>query len=282
MTRPLSSHENLAMKCLHSPGLVLLSVLATGCTAVQTTGQGAIGVDRKQYMMVSEQQVEQGAVESYRQELATAQKQGALNTDPQQLARVRAIGNRLIPQTTAFRPDARDWQWEINVQKTDELNAYCMPGGKIMVYSGIIDQLQLSDAEIAAIVGHEIAHALREHTRERVSRSYAQQLGLGVLAAVTGAGEASLQLASQISQVTFGLPHSREQETEADRIGLELMSRAGYDPHAAISLWQKMSRKAGNGGPAFLSTHPSSDSRINDLQAGLTKVLPLYNSAAKP
>jgi len=261
---------------------LFLSVLLTACTAVQTTEQGAIGVDRKQYMLVSEEQVEQGAVEAYQQELTGAQKKGALNTDPAQTQRVRTIANRLIPQTTAFRPDAKDWKWEVNVQKTDELNAYCMPGGKIMVYSGIIDQLQLNDAELAAIIGHEVAHALREHTRERVSRAYAQQVGLSVLAVVTGAGEGAMQLASQVTQVTFGLPHSREQETEADRIGLELMARAGYDPNAAVSLWQKMNQKAGNNGPEFLSTHPSSNSRISDLQTNVSKVLPLYKAAAKP
>lgn len=261
---------------------LLLSIVLAACTAIHTTEQGQIGIDRKQYMLVSEEQVEQGAVEAYQQELTAAQKNGALNADPVQTRRVRTIANRLIPQTTAFRPDAKDWKWEINVQKIDELNAYCMPGGKIMVYSGIIEKLQLNDAELAAIIGHEIAHALREHTRERVSRAYAQQVGLGVLAAVTGAGETAMQLATQVSQVTFGLPHSREQETEADRIGLELMARAGYDPNAAVSLWQKMSQQAGNGGPAFLSTHPSSSSRISDLQANTPKVLPLYKAAAKP
>ena len=266
---------------------LLSTLLAMGfflgaCTTVQTTEQGAIGVDRKQYMLVSEEEVEKGAVESYQQELTTAQQKNALNADPAQVKRVRAIANRLIPQTTIFRPDAKDWQWEINVQKTDDLNAYCMPGGKIMVYSGIIEQLQLTDAELAAIIGHEIAHALREHTRERVSRAYAQQVGLGVLAAVTGVGEVGMQLAAQVTQVTFGLPHSREQEAEADRIGLELMARAGYDPAAAVALWQKMSQKTGNNGPDFLSTHPSSSSRISDLQANIPKVQPLYQAASKP
>jgi predicted Zn-dependent protease len=262
--------------------LLSMGVFLAACTAIQTTEQGAIGVDRKQYMLVSEAEVEKGAVESYQQELDGAQKKGALNTDQKQLQRVRAIANRLIPQTTAFRPDARDWKWEINVQKTDELNAYCMPGGKIMVYSGIIEQLQLTDGELAAIIGHEIAHALREHTRERVSRAYAQQVGLGVLAVVTGAGEGVMQLAGQITQVTFGLPHSREQETEADRIGLELMARAGYNPTEAVTLWQKMSAKTGSNGSDFLSTHPSSGNRISDLQANIPKVEPLYKAAGKP
>jgi predicted Zn-dependent protease len=264
--------------------IVITSLLLGGisaCTTVQTTEGGAIGVDRKQYMLVSEAQVEQGAAEAYQTELSGAQQKGALNVDQKQVARVRTIANRLIPQTTAFRADAKDWKWEINVQKTDELNAYCMPGGKIMVYSGIIDKLQLSDAELAAIIGHEIAHALREHTRERVSRAYAEQVGLGVLAAVTGAGEGAMQIAGAVSQVTFGLPHSREQETEADRIGLELMARASYDPNAAIVLWQKMAQQTGGSGSDFLSTHPSSSNRIADLQANLPKVLPLYQAASK-
>ncbi|MGC3982091.1 MAG: M48 family metallopeptidase [Steroidobacteraceae bacterium] len=260
---------------------LLLSAALISCSTSPTTQQGAIGVDRKQYMLVSEQQVEAGALEAYQQELAGAQKKNALNADATQVKRVRDIANRLIPQTAAFRPDATAWKWEINVQKTDELNAYCMPGGKIMVYSGIIEKLQLSDAELSAVIGHEIAHALREHTRERVSRAYAQQVGLGILAAVTGAGEGAMQLASTVTQVTFGLPHSREQESEADQIGLELMARAGYDPNSAITLWQKMAQQSGNNGSDFLSTHPSSSNRIAELQSNLPKVTPLYQAASK-
>lgn len=261
---------------------LLLGLLLTACTAVQTTQQGAIGVDRKQYMLVSEQEVEKSAVTAYQQELDGAKQKGSLNIDVAQTQRVRAIANRLIPQTVVFRPDAREWNWEINVQKTDDVNAYCMPGGKIMVYSGLIEKLKASDAELAAVIGHEIAHALREHTRERVSRSYAQQLGIGVFAAVSGTGDIGVQLASAVTQVTFGLPHSREQETEADRIGLELMARAGYDPHAAVTLWEKMGKLGGNSGPAFLSTHPASGDRMQDLNSNIPKVLPLYQAAAKP
>jgi predicted Zn-dependent protease len=270
------------MKKLLPPLIGLITLTLAGCATVQTTQSGAIGVDRKQVMLVSEAQVEQGAVEAYAQELDKAQKAGALNSDAKQTQRARTIANRLIPQTSIFRPDAKDWKWEINVKKTDELNAYCMPGGKIMVYTGIIDKLNLSDAEIAAILGHEIAHALREHSRERVSRAYAQQVGLNVLAALTGVGDAGIQLASTVSQVTFGLPHSREQESEADVIGLELMARAGYNPNEAITLWQKMQKAAGSNGPEFLSTHPSSGNRIAELTATLPKVMPLYQVAAKP
>lgn len=256
-------------------------VLLTSCSTVQTTQQGAIGVDRKQYMVVSEADVEQSAVAAYQQEVDGASKKGELNTDAAQTARVRSIAERLIPQTTVFRPDAAQWKWQINVQKTAEVNAYCMPGGKIMVYSGLIEKLNATDAELAAVIGHEIAHALREHTRERISRLYVQQVGLGVVGALTGAGDATMQLASQVTNVTFTLPHSREQESEADLIGLELMARAGYDPHAAVTLWKKMSEMGGSKSPEFLSTHPTSENRERELQNTIPKVLPLYESAAK-
>jgi predicted Zn-dependent protease len=156
-----------------------------------------------------------------------------------------------------------------------------MPGGKIMVYTGLIDTVKTTDAELAAVIGHEIAHALREHSRERLSRAYAEQMVLAGVAVATGAEQSTMQLASQISAVTFTLPHSREQEAEADRIGLELMARAGYDPNAAVTLWQKMSKLGGGGPPEFLSTHPSGESRIRDLETNVPRVLPLYQAAAK-
>lgn len=258
--------------------IVGLACAATACQTVQTTNPGAVGIQRKQHMLVSEQQVEQGAQVAYQQEVDKAKQKGALNPDPKTYERVQAITRRLIPQTTAFRADAAQWKWEVNVQQSDEVNAYCMPGGKIMVYTGLIDELKATDAELAAVIGHEIAHALREHSRERLSRSYAEQLALAGVALATGAGQTTMELAQQVSSVTFTLPHSREQESEADRIGLELMARAGYEPNAAISLWQKMA-KLGGSRPEFLSTHPSGESRIRDLQASLPRVQPLYQSA---
>ncbi len=132
-----------------------------------------------------------------------------------------------------------------------------------MVYSGLIDKLKLSDAELATVIGHEMAHALREHSREAASRMRAEQ-GLGVLAQLAGVSASAVNIAGTLTQLTFNLPHSRVQESEADRIGLELMARAGYDPHAALSLWQKMGQASQNGTPAFLSTHPS-DSRASRI-----------------
>lgn len=258
------------------------ALLLAGCESVRTTAPGAVGVDRKQVMLVSEADVEQGAQKSYADELGKAREKGQLNSDPAVAKRVRTISERLIRQTTVFRPDAAKWAWDVNVQTTEELNAYCMPGGKIMVYTGLIDKLKLSDAELATVIGHEMAHALREHSREAVSRQYAQQLGLGALGALTGIGDAGVQLAGMITQVTFTLPRSRVQESEADRVGLELMARAGYDPHAALTLWQKMGQAGGSKPPAFMSTHPSDSARQSDLRALLPRVLPLYNAAAKP
>jgi predicted Zn-dependent protease len=245
---------------------------------VKTTESGVVGVNRKQRMLVSEEEVEKGADTAYAQEKQKAQSEGKLNSNSALTSRVRNVSQKLIPGTGVFRSDAPNWKWEVNTLTTKELNAYCMPGGKIMVYTGIIEQLNLSDAELAAVIGHEMAHALREHSRERISRLYAQQIALAGVAVVTGAGEGAIGLANQVASVTFQLPHSREQESEADTIGLELMARAGYDPNAAVSVWKKMLAANQGGTPQFLSTHPSPQTRIQDLQALVPKVMPLYQN----
>ena len=259
--------------------LVLVAIAAlstTGCETVRTTSAGAVGVDRKQQMLVSSAEIEQGAAQAYEGELKAARDKGVLNTDKAQLARVSTIARRIVAATPAFRSDATGWNWQFNVQKTKDLNAYCMPGGRIMVYSGLIESLDLSDAELATVLAHEIAHALREHTRERVSRSYAQQLVLSGAAAVTGVGEGAANIANMVAEVTFQLPFSREQESEADQIGLELMARAGYDPRAALTLWNKMAAAETSSPPKFLSTHPAPKERIRDIEKNLPRVLPLY------
>lgn len=260
--------------------------LLAGCATTQTTQSGTVGVQRKQFMMLSEKQVEGMAAQSYVQTLKEADSKKTLNTSPQETERVRTIARRLIAQTTVFRPDAANWKWEVNVQENKELNAYCMPGGKIMVYTGLIDKLNTTDDELAAVMGHEISHALREHGRERMSEAYAQQIGLLGLAAIVGVSSnnknnaaTAIQVGSVVSALALTLPHSREQEREADRMGLELSARAGYDPNAAISLWRKMGAAGGGKPPEFLSTHPSDESRINDLQQLIPTVMPLYQEA---
>ena len=262
------------------------STLLAGCATTQTTQSGTVGVQRKQFMMLSSKQVDGMAAQSYVQTLKDADTKKTLNTNVQETERVRAIAKRLIAQTTVFRPDAANWKWEVNVQENKELNAYCMPGGKIMVYTGLIDQLKATDDELAAVMGHEISHALREHGRERMSEAYAQQIGLLGLAAIVGVttnnsnnAAATAQVGAAVAGVALTLPHSREQEREADRMGLELAARAGYDPNAAISLWRKMGANAGKKPPEWLSTHPSDESRINDLQKLVPTVTPLYQEA---
>ncbi|MBL8383472.1 MAG: M48 family metallopeptidase [Burkholderiales bacterium] len=266
--------------------LLLAAVLAAGlvsCKTVRTTQGGAVGVDRQQTMsaLVSVRELEQGANQAYRQALSAAGKKGVLNTDAAQAARVRAIAQRLIPATAVFRSDAPGWQWEINVINGPEVNAWCMPGGKIAVYSGLIQKLNATDDELAAVMGHEIAHALREHARERAS----QQINAGIVATgvgvALGGSQGTMDMASLVANLTYNLPNSRLHETEADRIGVELAARAGYDPRAAISLWEKMRRVAGGGPPQWLSTHPSSESRIRDLQDYAARVMPLYERARR-
>jgi predicted Zn-dependent protease len=231
----------------------LITVFA-GCQAVKTTQGGVVGVDRTQRMspLVSEAQLRDGAVQAYQETLAKERKEGHLNADPAMTARVKGIAARIIPTTSAFRPEAPAWAWEVNVIKDEQLNAWCMPGGKIAFYSGIITRLSLSDDEIAAIMGHEIAHALREHGRERASEQMTAQLGLTGIALATGAGKAAIDMASLAYQVTLGLPNSRLHETEADRMGVELAARAGYNPRAAISLWRKMAQVSSGKGPRSL------------------------------
>lgn len=259
------------------------AALLAGCAAVQTTDSGTVGVDRKQYMssLVSEQALVQEAQKQYAGIVSQAKAQGALDVDAKQTARVKAIAQRLIAQVGVFRPDAAQWNWEVHVLNSDEVNAWCMPGGKIAVYSGMIKQLKPTDDELAAVIGHEMAHALREHSREQVSQQMAADVGLSVLSALTGSS-ATADLGGKLTEVMFTLPNSRTHETEADRMGVELAARAGYDPKAAVTLWQKMgSLSAGNAPPEFLSTHPSAATRTADLTKIAEQVMPLYQSAKK-
>jgi predicted Zn-dependent protease len=254
-------------------------VTAAGCQSVQTTRGGEVGVNRSQSMLVSAQEVDAAAKQQYAQILDQAQKKGTLNRDPAMTERVRRIAQRLIPQTAVFRDDAPRWQWEINVLTSEEVNAWCMPGGKIAVYTGLIEKLKITDDELAAVMGHEISHALREHTRESMSRQAVTGVGLSVVEILTGVSLGDM--GSMLAQSMFVLPNSRQNEQEADRIGVELAARAGYDPHAAVSLWNKMVNLGGSQPPQWLSTHPSHESRIKDLQDYSARVMPLYEKAKK-
>lgn len=265
----------IAPRYLASTALLLLALALQGCA--NTTNAGAIGLQRSQLMLIPSDTINAQAAKGFQQLTADAQSKKKLNTNAAMTQRVRKIGNDLIANVAVFRPDAKDWAWQINVFDSDEINAFCAPGGKIGVYTGIVQKLQLTDDELAAIMGHEIAHALREHSREQASQKTISGLITSTVAAATGMpGE----LMDAGSQMLVHLPNSRAMELESDIIGLELMARAGYDPRHAASVWKKMQQVSGGGqSPSFLSTHPAGAERIAELNAYVPKVLPLYEAA---
>lgn len=264
-----------------------VTVLVSACLVVactSTSRPGVVGVERTQFMMISAAQIDRISASSFEQQAKAAQKKNILITSGPQYERLKTIANRLIPQTAVFRDDTHAWNWGLQLIDSPMVNATCAPGGRITFYSGIINKLNLTDDEIAAIMGHEIAHAVREHGRERVSQALAQNVFSNVALATAGPGSAkSIDAANQIMQYVLVLPNSRQNEKEADAIGLEIAARGGYDPRAAITLWEKMSKESkGKNPPEFLSTHPSNQSRIKELSALMPRVMPLYEAAKRP
>lgn len=252
----------------------------TSCLTT-TTNAGSVGADRKQILLVSEEEIEQSAQQSYAEVLQEAQKAGTLNRDAATVQRVQKIADNLIKQTGVFRSDAPSWNWQVNVISDKTVNAWCMPGGKIVVYTGIIDTLKLTDGELAAVMGHEIAHALKEHSRERASQAALQNIGVAVASSAFKLKKDGTELLSLAAEYTIALPFSRKHETEADHMGTELMARAGYDPYEAVNVWKKMASLSTSQPPEILSTHPSHESRIKDLQTTAATVYPLYEAAKK-
>lgn len=263
--------------------LVAVSAL-TICTAIlpgcaSTTAGGTIGADRKQLLLVSSSEILQLSNQAYRETLAEARQKGTLDVNKAQVQRLKRIADRLIPHTTVYRTDANTWNWEVHSIQDKEINAYVLPGGKIVFYSGIIERLNLTDDEIAAIMGHEMAHALREHSREKMSRQVVTGTVMGLAASALGLSGGKAELFGLAGDLGLSLPHSRAREAEADKMGLELMARAGYNPNAAVTLWQKMESADKDTMPQFLSTHPSNAKRIKTIQELIPTVLPLYHAA---
>jgi predicted Zn-dependent protease len=252
--------------------LLLTALLGAGLVACQANPISG----RSQLVLVSEEQAQASSAQAYTETLSEAQKQGKLSTDAALNKRVKRITDRLITQAGKMYPPSREWKWSVAVIDEPTLNAWCMPGGKMAIYTGIISKLKLTDDEIAQIMGHEISHAILGHGRERMSRAIAMQGGLTLGSIIVGQ---DLSILAPVADIALTLPNSREGESEADRYGIELAARAGYDPHAAVSLWKKMSAASGNGPPAFLSTHPSPDNRIQALEALVPQMMPIYEKA---
>jgi predicted Zn-dependent protease len=232
--------------------------------------------------IVSADQIEQAAGQQYVQMLQQAQQQRALApADNAQLQRLRYIARRIIPFTTGCNPRAQQWRWDVNLIGSQELNAFCMPGGKIAFYFGILAKLKLDDDEVATIMGHEVAHALLEHARERMAKTMATRGAIELGAALFGLGGAGQTLAGMGGQL-LSLSFSRSDESEADALGLVLSAKAGYKPSAGVTLWHKMAAASKGAPPQWMSTHPSSDTRIRDIESRLARVDPVYEQAAKP
>ncbi len=269
----------------HSRRLFGRALLGGGALlALPAIARDGVDVGRESQFtrFVSAEQVETAAVGQYSEMKQQANQQRALAPDNHpQVLRLRAIAQRIIPYSYEWNARARDWKWEINLIGSKQINAFCMPGGKIAFYSGILEQLQLSDDEVAMVMGHEVAHALREHARERMGKTMATRGAIEIGAALFGLGNAGRTVADMGGQL-LTLKFGREDESEADLVGMELAARSGYSPRAGVTLWNKMAEASKGAPPQFLSTHPSGPTRIRDIEANLPRVLPLFERAAKP
>ena len=234
--------------------------------------------------LVPAAEVEQSARKQYGEMMKEAASKNALGPDNHpEVIRLRRIAKELIPHSFDWNPRAKEWTWEVNLVGSNQINAFCMPGGKIAFYSGILTQLKLTDDEVAMVMGHEIAHALREHARERMGKATATNgvaaIGSTVASVFFGVSPQLTDLVAKQGATLLNLKFSRDDETEADLVGMEIAARAGYDPRAGVTLWQKMSAANKGAPPQWLSTHPSGHTRIEEIQANLPKVMPLYERA---
>jgi predicted Zn-dependent protease len=289
LARALQAHGSGCRCALHGRRLFAGGLLAAGAMLgwPAWAREGVLVGERSKLAgLVPADRVEAAAAQQYMQmQQEAAQQRALLPGDHPQVVRLRSIAKRLIPFINSpnyySTPRAAEWRWEINILNSKQVNAFCMPGGKIAFYMGILRELQLNDDEVAQVMGHEIAHALREHARERMGKSAATRGAIEIGAALFGLGDLArmgANMGGQLLTMTFG----RDDETEADKIGLDMAARAGYDPQASITLWQKMAAASKGAPPQWLSTHPSNSTRIRDLQATLPDVLPLYARAERP
>ena len=262
--------------------LLFAFLLVAFNVTAQTKPEG-VEVHKSRLLLLPASMVERSAAQQYGQLMSQAAQRGLLNNDPQQVERLRRIARELIPHATRFNKNAEKWRWEVNLIASKTVNAFCMPGGKIAFFTGILDSLQLTDDEVSTIMGHEIGHALLEHGRARMTEQLLKNLGISAAAIMLNLGQVSTEVLAQAANVAVSLPYARKHESDADLVGLELSARSGHDPRTAVAVWQKMTKYAQSAGrgqpPQFLSTHPSNDSRVRDIEASLPKVMPLYRKA---
>jgi len=262
---------------------MLRQVAVTALTALVVVACATSPTGRRQLMLVSEDQAISASRQAYVQDMSKLKSQGKLVTDPKLLARIERITERLVAQAVAMRPDSARWEWSVEViDEPKTVNAWCMAGGRMAVYTGLILKVDPTDDELAQVMGHEIAHALANHTAEKMSMSIASQVGVLAAGMASDKPGQTMAMAAAAAALAINLPNSRAAEAEADRIGIELAAKAGYDPRAAATLWQKMANVGGATPPAFLSTHPGPDQRQQKLAKLAPKMQPYYAAAANP
>jgi len=278
LMRPRALRRKLA-----TAGMSALLLLATGWSGIAIAREGVeVGGNSAFSKLVSASDIERSSQQQYQQMLQQAAAQKALApADNPQLKRLRTIAQRIIPFAVPWNERSPNWKWEVNLIGSNQINAFCMPGGKIVFYTGILKTLQLTDDEVAMVMGHEIAHALREHARERMGKNAATGIGANLIGQMLGLGQIGQTVTNYGAQL-LTLQFSRSDESEADLVGMELAARAGFDPRAGVTLWQKMGSASKGAPPQWLSTHPSGNTRIADIEANLPKVMPLYERAKKP
>jgi predicted Zn-dependent protease len=260
----------------------VLGLVVVGGPGVALAREGVeVGGNSAFSKLVPAQEVETAAAQEYVKLLADARTNRSLaGAEDVQVKRLRAIAARIIPFSAEWNDRAKAWKWEVNLLASKEVNAFCMPGGKIAVYSGLLQQLTLTDDEVAMVLGHEIAHALREHARERMGKSAATGIGASLLSQLLGLGDVG-QTVTRYGAQLLTLKFSREDESEADLVGMELAAKAGFNPRAGLTLWKKMESANNGAPPEWLSTHPSGSARIAQIEANLPQVLPFYERARK-
>ncbi|MCG6886053.1 MAG: M48 family metallopeptidase [Proteobacteria bacterium] len=257
----------------------LISLISLSLFACTTSPTG-----RSQLMIVSEDEAITASEQAYDQVIDPLAKEGKVDNDAALTKRVQTITNRLIVQAEITRPATKNWDWSVKViDDPDVVNAWCMAGGKMAIYTGLILKIKPTDDELAQVMGHEISHALANHSAERMSRAMATALGISILGMTVDDDNKGLTLAGAAlaAKLALELPNSRTAEAEADRMGIELAAKAGYDPHAAVTLWQKMEKVGGNGVPEFLSTHPAPANRQQTLESLIPEMMPYYEAAKK-